>query len=156
VITPVLPDDSVLLTLPFGGAVLQTVGISKPEIDGILEDFRERYMEDSDMFTGTFDYLTSLGKRLPPSSAEVDETVWSDFIDKENPDAANVKKQDGQPWREGETEDGMSADDRERERDVALAQNATVAAAAAAELAGAVVPLTGDANNAGANGPVKL
>jgi len=46
VMTPTLPEDSVLLTLPFGGAVLQNIGVSKPEIDGILEEFRQHYMED--------------------------------------------------------------------------------------------------------------
>lgn len=34
--SPVLPEDSVLLTLPFGGAVLQKLGVPKVEIDSIL------------------------------------------------------------------------------------------------------------------------
>jgi hypothetical protein len=34
--SPVLPEDSILLTLPFGGAVLQKLGVSKVEIDSIL------------------------------------------------------------------------------------------------------------------------
>lgn len=71
---PMLPEDSVLLTLPFGGAVLQQIGVSKPEIDAILEDFRFQYMEDSD--ETAVDFFTSWQKRLPPSipaSASADE-----------------------------------------------------------------------------------
>ena len=40
-ICPALPRDSALLTLPFGGAVLQSLGIQKKEIENILEDFRK-------------------------------------------------------------------------------------------------------------------
>lgn len=82
VMTPMLTEDSVLLTLPFGGAVLQNIGVSKPEIDSILEDFRKKYMEDRNFDDNAFDYLSNLSQRLPPSSAE-EEEVWSDFIDKE-------------------------------------------------------------------------
>ena len=68
--SPVLPDDSVLLTLPFGGAVLQKIGVSKPEIDAILEDFRKMYIDDKELDEGSFDFLTSFRRRLPPSIAE--------------------------------------------------------------------------------------
>ena len=44
--SPVLAEDSVLLTLPFGGAVLQKIGATRQEIDAILEDFRKVYMDD--------------------------------------------------------------------------------------------------------------
>ena len=65
--SPVLVDDSVLLTLPFGGAVLQKIGVSRPEIDAILEDFRKVYMEDDE----GGEQLSSLDlfrRRLPPST----------------------------------------------------------------------------------------
>lgn len=68
--SPVLPDDSVLLTLPFGGAVLQKIGVSKPEIDAILEDFRKMYIDDKEFDEESFDFLTSFRRRLPPSIAE--------------------------------------------------------------------------------------
>jgi hypothetical protein len=86
VMTPMLNEDSVLLTLPFGGAVLQNIGVSKPEIDSILEDFRKKYMEDRNFDDNAFDYLSNLSQRLPPSSAE-EEEVWSDFIGKEGVEA---------------------------------------------------------------------
>lgn len=63
-LSPNLPEDSVLLTLPFGGAVLQKVGVSKPEIDAIMEEFRKEYMGDS-VENEEFDFLNSLYKRLP-------------------------------------------------------------------------------------------
>lgn len=46
-VSPVLAEDSVVLSLPFGGAVLQKIGVSRPEIFAILEDCRRLYMEDS-------------------------------------------------------------------------------------------------------------
>lgn len=73
---PMLPEDSVLLTLPFGGAVLQQIGVSRPEIDAILEDFRDMYMDPGT--EDQMDFFTSFQKRLPPSNpalAEDDEQV---------------------------------------------------------------------------------
>jgi len=63
VISPVLAEDSVLLTLPFGGAVLQSLGVSKPEIDAILEDFRKTVIEEDKNFSQeSFDFLSSYNK----------------------------------------------------------------------------------------------
>ena len=45
-VNPVLSEDSVILSLPFGGAVLEELGVSRPEIAAILEDARKVYMED--------------------------------------------------------------------------------------------------------------
>lgn len=65
-ICPALPRDSALLTLPFGGAVLQSLGIQKKEIENILEDFRKVYAEGEgheDSF-GFLDFLNpSLGRQ---------------------------------------------------------------------------------------------
>ena len=67
VMSPVLPEDSVLLTLPFGGAVLQSLGVSKPATDAILEDFRKILMEEDKNFSNdTFDFLNSFKKRVSP------------------------------------------------------------------------------------------
>ena len=65
--SPVLPEDSVLLTLPFGGAVLQSLGVSKPATDAILEDFRKILMEEDKNFSNdTFDVLNTFKKRVSP------------------------------------------------------------------------------------------
>eukprot|EP00981_Chlorochromonas_danica_P007235 scaffold1618_cov158-Ochromonas_danica.AAC.19 len=46
-IIPALPEDSVLLSLPLGEAVLEQIGVARPEIDAMLEDIR-RVHEDED------------------------------------------------------------------------------------------------------------
>lgn len=38
---PVVPEDSVLLTLPFGGAVLRSLGAAQEEVNAILEEKRK-------------------------------------------------------------------------------------------------------------------
>jgi hypothetical protein len=45
---PVLPEDSVLLTLPFAGAVLRNIGVSRPEIEALMEETRKVHLEDLD------------------------------------------------------------------------------------------------------------
>ena len=78
--SPVLPDDSVILTLPFGGAVLQKMGISKPEIDAVLEDFRYKYIDEKELSDDTFDFLNSFRRRLPPSSLSNEEEQLNNDI----------------------------------------------------------------------------
>lgn len=46
-VIPALPEDSVLLSLPLGEAVLEQIGVARPEIDAMLEDIR-RVHEDED------------------------------------------------------------------------------------------------------------
>jgi monovalent cation:proton antiporter-2 (CPA2) family protein len=38
---PILPEDNILLTLPFGGAVMRTLGVSSEEVDAIIENKRK-------------------------------------------------------------------------------------------------------------------
>ena len=68
-LSPSLPEDSILLTLPFGGAVLQKVGVSKPEIDALLEEMKSEYMMDYSLDENT-DFLEQLYIRLPASDGE--------------------------------------------------------------------------------------
>jgi hypothetical protein len=44
--TPVLPEDSILLTLPFAGAVLRNIGVSRLEVELIMEDVRKANIID--------------------------------------------------------------------------------------------------------------
>ena len=63
---PVLLQDSLLLTLPFGGAVLQGLGVSEPEIEGIMEDVRQNYMEsnpDAASAFESFSFVRALRKQ---------------------------------------------------------------------------------------------
>ena len=83
VMSPVLAEDSVLLTLPFGGAVLQSLGVSKPEIDAILEDFRKILMEEDKNFSDdTFDFLNSFKKKMAVTtiSESADNAKKSDKV----------------------------------------------------------------------------
>jgi hypothetical protein len=41
---PILPEDSVLLSLPFGGRVLRNMGVSPEEVDMLMEDMRKKVM----------------------------------------------------------------------------------------------------------------
>jgi Kef-type K+ transport system membrane component KefB/voltage-gated potassium channel Kch len=45
---PVLPEDSLLLNLPFGGAVLKSLGYPIEEVDAILEDVRKKAVDDEE------------------------------------------------------------------------------------------------------------
>ncbi|RYH30453.1 hypothetical protein EON65_05030 [archaeon] len=47
-INPAVPEDSVLLSLPFGGAILQQVGVAEPEIEAIIEDVRRIHTQQDD------------------------------------------------------------------------------------------------------------
>jgi len=58
VICPVIPEDSVLLSLPFGGAVLQKLGVAPPEINLLLEETRREAM--AGMTVEAVDFLDSL------------------------------------------------------------------------------------------------
>ncbi|CAM9981152.1 unnamed protein product, partial [Phaeothamnion confervicola] len=41
---PVLPEDSIMVSLPFGGAVLRSLGLSAEEVNVILEDTRKKFI----------------------------------------------------------------------------------------------------------------
>ncbi len=43
---PILPEDSVLLSLPFGGRVLRKMGVSLEEVDVLMEDMRKKALLD--------------------------------------------------------------------------------------------------------------
>ena len=41
---PILPEDNIVLTLPFGGAVLESLGMGKGEVEAILEAQRKEVL----------------------------------------------------------------------------------------------------------------
>ena len=43
---PILPEDSVLLSLPFGGRVLRKMGVSPEEVDVMMDDMRKKALSD--------------------------------------------------------------------------------------------------------------
>jgi monovalent cation:H+ antiporter-2, CPA2 family len=74
VMSAVLPEDSSLLTLPFGGAVLQGLGVSAPEINTIIDDMRDDFI---DKFS--IDFLTSL--RDSRNHRDITEKIKSSSVD---------------------------------------------------------------------------
>lgn len=41
---PTLPEDSIIVSLPFGGAVLRSLGYSTEEVNVLLEDTRKKFV----------------------------------------------------------------------------------------------------------------
>ncbi|KAG5185932.1 Sodium/hydrogen exchanger family-domain-containing protein [Tribonema minus] len=41
---PVLPEDSIMVSLPFGGAFLRSLGLSQEEVNVLVEDTRKKYL----------------------------------------------------------------------------------------------------------------
>jgi hypothetical protein len=72
---PVLADDSVLLALPFGGSVLRQIGVSKPEVEAILEDFRRQYLAETDLSLDgdPFEFLDVFNRRKDGGRVAGDE-----------------------------------------------------------------------------------
>ena len=85
---PVLPEDSVLLVLPFGGTVLRSLGMSKPEVDAILNDFRRQNFEENSFPDDTFDFLTSIrvNNAATPGKYTFDKKVSGEKKEKESRD----------------------------------------------------------------------
>lgn len=44
---PILPEDSALLSLPFGGRILRKMGISAEEVEMLLEDVRKKALAET-------------------------------------------------------------------------------------------------------------
>lgn len=59
-----------LLSIPFGGVVLQKIGVSRPAIDAVMDEFRKTYMEGKNFDDDTFDFLETFRRRLPSSEPE--------------------------------------------------------------------------------------
>lgn len=83
---PILPEDNILLTLPFGGAVLRSLGAPPEEVNYILAEKRrellsgkelEKYEEEA--------VLAQLGVEKPEEDDEDEET--SDSEDEPKPDS---------------------------------------------------------------------
>ena len=72
--SPVFHQESVLLTLPFGGAVLRALGMSQPETEAILEDFRKIHMKDViPIADETFNFLDGYAsnRKLPSDLGQI-------------------------------------------------------------------------------------
>ena len=113
---PALPEDSMLLTLPFGGKVLQNIGVDRVEIDAILENKRKSYIadyEDDD----EFDFFRNFNRRLPSSTGD------EEHEEKEKKTKKEKKKEKEKHEREGEIDNDciiIDSDSRKEDEVVML------------------------------------
>lgn len=69
-VNPVIPEDSLLLLLPFGEAVLGAVGVAAPEVDAIIEDLRKGYLRQDDSSEEHVFRFADLFRRPTASNAD--------------------------------------------------------------------------------------
>lgn len=72
---PMLPEDSLILTLPFGGAVLESLGVNHAEVDSIVDEFGKDYMDHE----GVKDFFTRFQRRMPPSAVPSKNEILDSF-----------------------------------------------------------------------------
>jgi monovalent cation:proton antiporter-2 (CPA2) family protein len=81
---PILPEDNVLLTLPFGGAVLKSLGGQPEEVNAILETKRKEVMSGKSLeFTEEDMALVQLGiepNKKSDDSSEPEEPYDEDLV----------------------------------------------------------------------------
>lgn len=73
---PMLPEESSLLTIPFGGRVLSNLGVSRSEVDAILDEYRKVALEEEDEFTQ--DFLVSFKRKVTSDQAVL---MKNDLVD---------------------------------------------------------------------------
>jgi hypothetical protein len=114
VMSPVFHQESVLLTLPFGGAVLRALGMSQPETEAILEDFRKIHMEDViPIADDTFNFLD--GYASNSKAAVISYPVEKREKDKEEKDK---DKEKDKHHKEGSWEDTEEQERQEEEEEM--------------------------------------
>jgi hypothetical protein len=113
VMSPVFQQDSVLLTLPFGGAVLRSLGMSQPEVEAILEDFRRLHIDEDNPFSDdTFNYLSTFG----PKKVTIPEKSVSDKKDKEVGRERDKDERHDKPMKDGVANwDGTEEQEKQEE-----------------------------------------
>ena len=88
---PLLPDDSTILTLPFAGAILQSIGVTKSEADELVDQFRHEYIEAEDDNVKEF---FQRFRRLPPSAVPSKNELLHDIALDEEVDVLSGKNPD--------------------------------------------------------------
>jgi len=84
---PILPEDNLLLTLPFGGAVLKALGGSPEEVNAILETKRKEVMSGISLVESEEDMaLVQLGIDPKVRSEKKKETIADDTREGNAPD----------------------------------------------------------------------
>lgn len=99
---PILPEDNLLLTLPFGGAVLRSLGAPAEEVTYILAEKRRELLSGKELEKFEEDtVLAQLGVEKPEEDDEEDATADDDEPSGTVAEVVvNAKKQDGSPVAE--------------------------------------------------------
>lgn len=85
---PILPEDNLLLTLPFGGAVLKALGGSPEEVNAILESKRKEVMSGKSLADSEEEMaLVQLGiePKFKPENKESKTTSTEDNVEEDTP-----------------------------------------------------------------------
>lgn len=105
---PIMPEDSALLSLPFGGRLLRKMGISAEEVDMLLEDMRKKALAETfgvDEEEEESELLDHLGKTLKPAkdaswasnmtADEIGEALERDTDDEDEEGGSSSTPMDG-------------------------------------------------------------
>jgi len=87
---PVLPRDSALLSLPFGGAVLRSLGTPEEEINALVESKRKQVLEI---------------EGLKESSVKEEEVQTGDLVEEEDEEELKLKKRAEEERKKEEEEE---------------------------------------------------
>lgn len=72
---PTLPEDSIIVSLPFGGAVLRSLGCSTEEVNVLLEETRKKFVMEKGGCV--VDEVNRLLSPLERGAGETFHVAWS-------------------------------------------------------------------------------
>lgn len=79
---PILPEDNLLLTLPFGGAVMKSLGVPSEEVNAILESKRKEVLNIVGLEEAEEDMaLLQLGVDIKKNETQVVEETDEEVVD---------------------------------------------------------------------------
>ena len=101
---PILPEDNLLLTLPFGGAVMKALGVPNQEVNAILETKRKEVLSGRGLEQNEEELaLAQLGISMP------DEILASDGVNKGKKTSQSTSVADSASITDGNDDSGDDA-----------------------------------------------
>ena len=80
---PIVPEDNIILTLPFGGAVLRSLGAAQEEVNAILEGKRKELLSGRGFGDDEQNLILAQLGIKPPSTSESESITVSTVLDVE-------------------------------------------------------------------------
>jgi len=125
---PVVPEDSILLSLPFGGAVLRSLGAEREEVKAILEQTRKEILSTKSL--GGYEekdiVLEQLVVKTSDDSAKKEQKAGSK--DETSKSATNDTEEEKKPTMVEQVIKTMTEDVEERKEEIAKANDSDVTA----------------------------